>query len=175
MATVDKLKDWTTYVFVGIFVAIALGVLWYWVNFDIYKTEDPADKQFNEPEMKVGIWRLGHEPMMGAELQAGMFVVYKFRGSDGRRLSRVVATEGQRVEMRGEEVLVDGTAVPNPTRNNRNKFDVPEIIVPRRCVFVVNDLRGKGPSHEYDSRWLGPIPVEAISHCFKPLGKAAER
>jgi signal peptidase I len=165
----DALRDWTTYVYLGIVAATGFGVLWYEVNFDIFKTEEAADKQFNEPELKMGTWRLGHEPSMGASLQVGMFVVFRVRGSDGPRVSRVVATEGQKVEVRGEEVLVDGTAVPCPTKNARSRFDVPEITVPRGCVFVVNDLRGKGPSSEYDSRFLGPIPLEAITHCFKPV------
>lgn len=169
IARMISLKDWTTYVFAGIVVAGGLGVLWYWVNFDIYKTEDTPDKQFNEPELKTGVWRVGHEPAMGADVQPGMFVVFKVRGSDGSRVARVVAMEGQKVEVRAEEVLVDGNAIQNPTKNIRSRYDVPEITVPKRCVFVVNDHRGKGASPEYDSRGLGPIPIDAVTHCFKPL------
>jgi signal peptidase I len=169
MPMMEKLKDWTVYVFAGIVVAAALAILWYCVNFDIYKTDDPPDKQFNEPELKVGVWRLGHQPNMGADLQVGMFAVYKVPGSELRRVARVVAMEGQKVEVKGEEVIVDGSAIQNPTRQNRSRFDVPELTVPRRCVFVVSDLRSKGASADYDSRGLGPIPLEAITHCFKPL------
>src|SRR5581483_8688070 len=157
-----SLKDWTTYVFAGIVVGAGLSVLWYEVNFDVFKTDEPADKQRNEPELTMGAWRLGHEPNMGAPLAQNMFVVYKVRGSDGPKVSRIVAMEGQKVEVKGEDVLVDGSPVPCPTKSTRSKFDVPEITVPRGCVFVVNDQRAKGAGADYDSRFLGPIPVDAI-------------
>ena len=84
-------------------------------------------------------------------------------------MGRVVALEGSKVEVRGEEVLVDGNPATNPTKSTRSRFDVPEVTVPRRCYFVLADLRGKGGSESYDSRHLGPIPQESITHTFKPL------
>ncbi len=163
-----SLKDWTTYVFAGLAVGVGMGILWYNVTFDIFKPEDPADKQFNEPELKVGVWRLGHLPNMGAPLQVGNFVVFKMRG-DTPRVGRIVALEGQKVEVRADEVIVDGSPMTNPTKNNKSRFDVPELTVPRRCVFAIADNRGKGGSEAFDSRHLGPIPYEAITHTFKPL------
>ena len=165
-----SLRDWTSYVFAGIVVAAGLSVLWYEINFDVFKTDEPATDQFSEPEIRSGTWRLGHLPSRGAELKAGMFAVFKVRGcGEVLHVARIVATEGQRVEVRDDKVLVDGNPIPNPTKSARSRWDVPEIVVPRGCVFVLCDQRQKTGSAEYDSRRFGPIPVEAITHCFKPL------
>lgn len=164
-----SLKDWTTYVYAGMVVAVGLGILAYECNFDVYKTDDTNDKQFNDPELKMGTWRLGRLPSRGAPLETGLFVVFRMRGAERSLVSRIVAVEGQKVEVRADEVLVDGQAIPAPKGAGKSRFDVPEIVVPRGCVFCVNDLRAKGASAECDSRRFGPIPIEAITHCFKPL------
>jgi len=168
-----SLKDWTTYVYLGIVVGAGFGTLGYCVNFDIYKSEDTADKQFNDPEWVTGLWRVGRLPNMGAPVEPGMFVVFKVPRSDGSKTARVVAVAGQTVEVKETEVLVDGVKVADHSRSLKSRLLFPEMVVPRGCVFVLNDLRAKGPSPEFDSRSLGPIPIEAISHCFKPQGKGA--
>jgi signal peptidase I len=166
-----SLRDWTTYVFAGIVVAIALGILWYNVNFDIYKSNEPPDKQFNEPEMKPGKWRLGHLPSSGAPLEVGMMVVFQMHGTDSTpRVSRIVALEGQKVSLQNDDLVVDGQIVPKALHQGKTRFDVPETVVPHNCVFCINLNIGKAP--DYDSRRLGPIPIEAITHCFKPNGGA---
>ncbi len=163
------LKDWTTYVFAGIVVAGGLSILWYEVNFDVYQCDQPSDKQWNEPELETGMWRLGHLPNHGAPVEVGMFAVFKWKGTEGARVSRIVAVEGQKVAVKGDEVLVDGTPLHALSKQAHSRLDVPEITIPRGHVFLLNDERAKGPSCDYDSRRLGPIPVEAITHVFKPL------
>ncbi len=165
-----SLRDWTTYVYAGIIVAIALGILCYNVNLDIYKTEDPPPMQFNVPEMTPGTWRLGHLPSKGAALEVGMLVVFQMHGTDNvPRVSRVVALEGQKVSFQNDDLVVDGQIVPRgATRQGKSRFDAPEIVVPRNCVFCLNINIGKTP--DYDSRRLGPIPIEALTHCFRPKG-----
>src|SRR5271154_944821 len=100
------LKDWTTYVYAGIVVALALGILAYNVNFDIYKTDETADKQYNEPDMKVGVWRVARLPARGAPLEVGMLVVFQVRGCEIPRVSRIVALEGQKVELKNDQLTV---------------------------------------------------------------------
>jgi len=173
LGAMNALKDWTTYVYAGIVVGAGLGILGYCVNFDIYKTEETADKQYNEPEWVTGLWRFGRLPNMGAPIEPGMFVVFKVARCDTPKIARVVALAGQTVEVKGDEVLVDGQKITDHSRSTKSRLEYPEMVVPRGCVFLLNDLRNKGPSCEYDSRYLGPIPIEAISHCFKPRGKAA--
>src|SRR5437016_2393757 len=94
-----SLKDWTTYVYAGVLVGIGLGVLFYECNFDVFKTEDTSDKQFNDPELKMGTWRVGRLPNKGAPIEVGMFVVFTMRGAGRPLVSRVIALEGQKVEV----------------------------------------------------------------------------
>jgi len=78
---------------------------------------------------------------------------------------RVVALEGERVEMRDGRLYVNGRrrALPfvepsDPRRLKDPVFQMEEVLVPRGCVFVLMDDR----TDILDSRILGPIPLDAI-------------
>lgn len=167
-----SLKDWTSYVFLGMFVGSGLAILYVTENWETYSTQETADKQWNEPEIKQGTWRMGKLPERGAPIERGSFVVYRLK-SETVRVGRVVAVAGQKVEVTPDDVLVDGQPfVPPVPKQKASRFEVPEMVVPRGCVFVVVDQRQRGGASEQDSRFLGPIPVEAVTHTFKPLGSA---
>ena len=93
------------------------------------------------------------------------------KGLDEPQVGRVLALAGQKVEVKNDEVKIDGAPYINPgIRFKVSRFDVPELVVPRGCVFVVCDQRSKGASCEVDSRRFGPISIDAITHTFKPKG-----
>jgi type IV secretory pathway protease TraF len=166
-----KLDDWTTYVFASMVIGAGLGGLYYWEHYDIYNASQLADKQYNEPSLSQGTWRVGALPATGGTIELHNFVVYRVKGMDEPQVARVLAFAGQKVEVKGEEIKVDGTAFVTPGRRAQfSRFDVPELVVPRGCVFVVCDQRSKGGSVEVDSRRYGPIPIDAITHTFKSKG-----
>ena len=173
------LKDWTTYVFAGIALAFPLGGLYYNEHYEIYKTDDPPAKQFNDPELKQGLWRCGTLTAggNGGKIDVNTMVVWKAKiGRGDLCVGRVVALEGHRVSMADEDLLVDGNKFEpsGPKQRARlTRFDVPEVVVPRGCVWVVCDNRGKPGSWEVDSRNNGPVPIDAVLSVFLPRGKEA--
>lgn len=164
------LHDWTTYFFAGCVVASGLGVTYYWEHYDIVRFDEPRERQFNEPEIVSGNWRCGHTT---DPIEVGNYVVFQRTGDGGaRHLARVIALEGAHVQVLDKEVLVDGHA--SETSGVKNKFspaEAPEVVVPRACVYVLCDNRGRGGAPESDSRTFGPVPIDAITHTFRPLGK----
>ncbi len=82
---------------------------------------------------------------------------------DSALIKRVVAVEGQTIEIRDNEVLVDGVAVDEPyLRDGSQMADFGPVDIPENHVFVMGDNRGQSQ----DSRSFGPIPESDI------IGKA---
>ncbi len=81
-------------------------------------------------------------------------------------IKRVVATEGQTVEIHDNRVFVDGVPIEEPylMPGSRMQDEAPTT-VPSGHVFVMGDNR----SASSDSRVFGPIPVSSI------VGKAVFR
>ncbi|MBP5609770.1 MAG: signal peptidase I [Clostridia bacterium] len=94
-------------------------------------------------------------------------------------IKRVIAVEGQTVEIRSGVVLVDGVALQNEyyvSSNNRDDYpadylrDYPEegyVTVPEGCVFVLGDNRAN--SHDSREIDVGMVDVRSI------LGKVVTR
>lgn len=82
--------------------------------------------------------------------------------------SRVVALEGDLVELREGEVWVNGEklAIPKLVSGEEEEEEVLDttepILVPRGHIFVLNDRRPGRDSYELDSRKLGPIPFALV-------------
>jgi len=81
-------------------------------------------------------------------------------------IKRIVATEGQRVQLRGRQLLIDGVAVHDPNAVYRSggvmgptEYAVREpVMVPPGHVFVLGDNRDASS----DSRKWGFVPVANI-------------
>jgi len=96
------------------------------------------------------------------ELTRGVIVLFKDPGQlmePKLCFSRVVAVEGDALAIVDSNVFVSGTKVDEPyVREKGNMGTIPEIIIPRGCVFVLNDHRPMN----WDSRQFGPLPLRLI-------------
>jgi signal peptidase I len=81
-------------------------------------------------------------------------------------IKRVVALEGQTVEVRDNTVVVDGQALDEPyLAAGTTMPDYPEFTVPDNQIFVMGDNREASS----DSRENGPVPLDNV------VGRAALR
>lgn len=75
-------------------------------------------------------------------------------------IKRVIAIEGQTVEVRLGRVFVDGKELDEPYRKDSDPMpDFPAVQVPGGSVFVMGDNRAQSG----DSRIFGPVPESAIA------------
>lgn len=79
-----------------------------------------------------------------------------------RLIKRIVALEGDVVEMEAGELRVNGTVLPEPYlgADTRGSSSLPPTAVPAGHAFVLGDNRG--PLGSVDSRRFGPLPLAAI-------------
>lgn len=82
-------------------------------------------------------------------------------GQVGTLIKRVIATGGQTVDIRGEKVWIDGTALVEPyTHGQPNELGPLPMPyrVPEDSVWVMGDNR----TQSQDSRWFGAVPLSAV-------------
>ena len=86
----------------------------------------------------------------------------------------MVGLPGEWVQLREGKLFVNGAEVKDPYGNNRGSTvtTLPEILVPKDAVLVLNDDRRKRGSAATDSREVGPIPVWAITYHFRASAPA---
>ena len=155
--------------FFGVFVAIVLATVWWWRTYDSVTFDEKL--QFNQPQVEKDGTRFGRRTarVRASDLEPNQLVRYRTKRSGSIVTGRIMAVEGQRVRIEEGQVFVDDEKVPDPYRKRTNAKDFyPELIVPAGCVFVLTDVRSGRDADRYDSRNLGPVPLEAIMHSFSP-------
>lgn len=104
--------------------------------------------------------------------QTGEIVTFKDPdGSGATLIKRVIATEGQTVDLQGGFVLVDGQQLDESYTLGKPSFPIeghaPNLTedlsypytVPEGCVWVMGDNR----TNSLDSRYFGAIPVKTVT------------
>lgn len=145
---------------VGYAVAVAMIV----GGFKFYKMQlkaeiDANDATMNPDEYPYGSYSLNREARGAEQLATGdVIAIYQPASKPvDHRVTRVVAVEGQKIEITPKLVKVDG----KPTTLMADGQSVAEFRVPRGCVFVLSDKSIVFSSFEPgigDSMRIGPVP-----------------
>ncbi|NLE46641.1 MAG: signal peptidase I [Chloroflexi bacterium] len=88
----------------------------------------------------------------------GDIVVIKVEGQPDMLIKRVVGLPGERIEIRGGEVFVEGERLEETWPASLGGGDYGPEVIPPLHVFVLGDNRGASN----DSRSFGPVPIEDV-------------
>lgn len=147
-----------------VIIAVAIGLATLFTHFVIQPYEIPSGSM--EDTIEIGD-RVFSEKVSYAfgEPQRGDIITFEDPTDPDRILiKRVVATEGQTVELRNGLVYVDGVPLNEPYTLDRPSEDLESGIeypytVPAGYVWVMGDNR----TNSADSRVFGAIPVDSIT------------
>lgn len=91
------------------------------------------------------------------KLKQGDIVAYKLTQKDARA-ARVIALAGDRVSIKNGKITVNGRSYKVSNVYVMRTMNLPEIRIPRDCVYLLADVRGK----EADSWKSGPIALRNV-------------
>lgn len=160
-----ELHDPASYIFYGLAVGMGIGVFAFVDRFETWTCKDPYDRAVNEPEVNPSESRLGRaaRPPLDRE-----FVLYKAPNRSEERCARVVALGGQTIEItaKGEVLLDDKKPEEEAKARLLPDCDVPKVLVPRDCFFVLCEQRTRPGAAYHDSRGIGPVELWSVNNVF---------
>jgi hypothetical protein len=138
-------------------------------GFKFYKTQEKAYLDANDHSMRAeeyssGGYSLDTKGLSMEDYKVGDVVAFRlFAKPDEHRIGRIVALEGQKIEVVNKTVKVDG-------KSTLYKVDLPDwvfpdIRVPRGCAFILSDVSSFWSTTEAgigDSMRIGPIPYYSL-------------
>lgn len=128
---------------------------------DIITFEAPSKKSYtyNEIDQSNPVARYENEPTS----LWGKFTYYVLELNKDSYIKRVIALPGEHVEIKDENVYINGERLQEDYLQSGIVTDVlgagfDDFVVPENCVFAMGDNR----SHSTDCRAFGCIPLEKI-------------
>ena len=98
-------------------------------------------------------YRFAHGP------QRGDVVTFMPPGEEDVLIKRVVALPGERVEVQGGQVFINGQLLEEPWITHLGGPGYPPTAVPPLHIFALGDNR----ANSRDSRYFGPVPLERVT------------
>lgn len=93
--------------------------------------------------------------------QPGEVVVIKPKDPSKKFVKRVIATEGQNLQITNGKLRINGLTVDEPYINEEMREDYPWTIIPEGTVFVMGDNRNRSMDSR-DDRNVGFVPLENV-------------
>ena len=90
--------------------------------------------------------------------ERGDIVIVDVIGQDVPWIKRVVGLPGEVLEIKNNQVFIDGQGLVEPYLASATQRDFGPIYIPTKHVFVMGDNR----NYSRDSRVIGPVPIERI-------------
>jgi len=163
----SELREWAETIIIAVLVALVIKTF----VVQLYVVDGPSMEPtlYTSDRLLVNkfLYRL-RDP------RPGEIVVLQDPTRPARELiKRVVATEGESIEVRKNVVYINGKELDEPFVNElvTKREDIPSTTVPAGHVYVMGDNR----SWSQDSRAIGPIPLSKVDgkafFMFWPLSK----
>ncbi|MDO7905856.1 signal peptidase I [Paenibacillus sp. JX-17] len=150
----------------AIIIAVVLVILIRWLLFKPFIVDGPS----MNPNFETGERIIVNEILYDFRApQRGEVVVFHVPEEGRDFIKRVIAVAGDKVEVEGDEVLVNGKKISEPYIQGRidqakangttyNDKDFPEGVVPEGHIFVMGDNR----PNSNDSRMIGYISLKEV-------------
>jgi signal peptidase I len=113
-----------------------------------------------EPTYRDGSWNFCWKPKFWLRNVKRHDVAFiRLAGPRVMLLKRVVALEGEEVEFRKGNLLVNGREIAEPYIRHQGNWDLPPRLVEKGYVYVVGDNRGTAVSEHY----FGQTPIGRVA------------
>jgi len=139
-----------------VLVAVLVAVAWLVLGLNLVRVEGSA----MEPTLKRGTYLIIRRAATAPA--RGEVVAYRLQDPQSTRelmfLHRVIAVEGDTLEVRGGRVRINGTEQEEPYIIEPPKYEIQRVQVGPGQVYVLGDNR----NNSADSHTRGPVPVERV-------------
>lgn len=152
--TKSQAREWIESIVIAIVIAIVIKAF----VFETVLVEGSSMLPTLKDRDRLAVNRIGYR--LGKP-EHGDIVVFEYPADPSLIfIKRVIGVEGDRVEIKGHKVYVNGLELDEPYINEKPLGDFPEVVVPPGTVFVLGDNRNDSRDSRYTD--VGFIPLENI-------------